>query len=106
MKCRSRAGITTFSSTAKPRLESGPGGFLAGEQPPGRRQPGRARPALRVDTAGIPYWGRGSRSRFSATALRATSKLEPDIEIAAISGLSVTPKGSKTPAAIGRASEL
>jgi hypothetical protein len=32
--------------------------------------------------------------------------LEPDIEIAAISGRNVSPQVSKTPAAIGRAREL
>jgi hypothetical protein len=32
--------------------------------------------------------------------------LEPDIEIAAISGRSINPNGSNTPAAIGSASEL
>jgi hypothetical protein len=40
------------------------------------------------------------------SALTATRTLEPDIEIAAISGLRVRPQGSKTPAAVGRASEL
>jgi hypothetical protein len=43
---------------------------------------------------------------LSSSAFTATSTLEPDIEIAAISGRSVSPNGSKTPAAIGRASEL
>jgi hypothetical protein len=54
----------------------------------------------------IPYGALGSRSRFRASAFTATSTLEPDIEMAAISGRSVNPKGSKTPAAIGSASEL
>jgi hypothetical protein len=43
---------------------------------------------------------------LSASALTATSTLEPDIEIAPISGRNVNPNGSKTPAAIGSASEL
>jgi hypothetical protein len=56
---------------------------------------------------------RGSRShprqvrrRLSRRALTATSTLEPDMEMAASSGRSVKPQGSKTPAAIGSASEL
>ncbi len=63
------------------------------------------RPAVRLIRRGdqLP-WRRCSR--FSAIALRATSTLDPDIEIAAASGRKVTPKGSKTPAAIGSASEL
>jgi len=44
--------------------------------------------------------------RFKASALTATRTLDPDIEIAAISGRRVRPNGSKTPAAIGSASEL
>ncbi len=48
----------------------------------------------------------GSRSRFRESALRATMMLDPAIVIAAISGRRVRPQGAKTPAAIGRASEL
>jgi len=52
-----------------------------------------------------PY--RGKRSRFSRSAFTATNRLEPDIESAAISGLSTSPNaGSNTPAAIGIATEL
>jgi hypothetical protein len=43
---------------------------------------------------------------LSTRAFTATRTLEPDMEIAAISGRSVRPHGSKTPAAIGKASEL
>ncbi len=64
----------------------------------GRRE--RGGPSL--DDAHRP----GSRRRLSATALRATITLEPDIEIAPTSGRSTNPSGSKTPAAIGVASEL
>jgi hypothetical protein len=49
---------------------------------------------------------RGSFSLFRASALSATRTLEPDIEIAAISGRSVSPQVENTPAAIGIASEL
>jgi hypothetical protein len=60
--------------------------------------------------AGRPGSGLGPTAsprlnRFSASAFTATRTLEPDIEIAAISGGKVKPNGSKTPAAIGRASE-
>lgn len=48
----------------------------------------------------------GSASRFSISALTATRTLEPLIEIAAISGRSVSPHLAKTPAAMGRAREL
>ena len=48
----------------------------------------------------------GSFKRLSATAFNATMMLEPLIEMAAISGRKVSPQGEKTPAAIGRASEL
>ena len=48
----------------------------------------------------------GRRMRFSASAFTATRMLDPDIEIAAISGRKVSPHGAKTPAAIGSASEL
>ena len=50
--------------------------------------------------------GRGSRSRFNDTALTATMMLDPAIEMAATSGARTKPRGSKTPAAIGSASEL
>ena len=62
--------------------------------------------------AGCASWrgsaraGFGSRKRFSATALTATMMLEPAIEMAATSGRRTRPSGSKTPAAIGSASEL
>lgn len=53
------------------------------------------------------YWALGSRRRFSSKAFIATMKLDPDIEIAAISGRSTSPNtGSKTPAAMGNATEL
>jgi hypothetical protein len=48
----------------------------------------------------------GRCRRLRARAFTATRMLEPDIEMAAISGRSVSPRGSKTPAAIGSASEL
>ncbi len=48
----------------------------------------------------------GRRSLFRARAFRATRTLEPLIEIAPISGRRVNPIGAKTPAAMGRASEL
>lgn len=49
----------------------------------------------------------GRRSRLRARALTATMMLEPDIDRAAISGRSTSPiEGSKTPAAMGRATEL
>jgi len=38
--------------------------------------------------------------------LTATSRLDPDIEMAAISGRKVIPSGSKIPAAIGKAMPL
>ena len=53
-----------------------------------------------------PLSRRGSLRRLSAMALTATRTLEPDMEIAAISGRSVSPHLAKTPAAIGSASEL
>jgi hypothetical protein len=61
--------------------------------------PGRRHVAL--------FAGLGSRSRLSRRAFTATRKLEPDMDRAAISGRSTSPNaGSKTPAAIGRATEL
>ena len=45
----------------------------------------------------------GSGSRLSSRAFTATSRLEPDMESAAISGRKTRPSGWKTPAAIGRA---
>src|SRR6266498_3213616 len=49
----------------------------------------------------------GSRSFRSRRASTATRKLEPDMDRAAISGRSTSPKaGSNTPAAIGSATEL
>jgi hypothetical protein len=69
-------------------------------------QPGRRAPAPIKTFGGVAYCGSGSRSRLRTSALTATRTLEPDIEIAPISGRNVNPKGSKTPAAIGRASEL
>jgi hypothetical protein len=56
--------------------------------------------------AQCPSPTRGSRRRLSATALSATITLEPAIEMAPTSGRSTNPSGSKTPAAIGSASEL
>jgi len=54
---------------------------------------------------GSSYLGKGSR--FKSSAFTATRRLEPDIERAAISGRSTSPKaGSNTPAAIGIATEL
>ena len=48
----------------------------------------------------------GRSSRLSSSAFTATRMLEPDIEMAAISGRSVRPRGANTPAAIGSAMEL
>jgi len=66
-----------------------------------------ARPTWK-DSAAVgrpPYPGK--RSRFSRSAFTATNRLEPDIESAAISGRSTSPNaGSKTPEAIGIATEL
>ena len=45
----------------------------------------------------------GSRSRLSEMALSATMTLEPDMLIAATSGLRVMPIGASTPAAMGMA---
>src|SRR5215204_5133769 len=51
--------------------------------------------------------GAGSLSRLSSRALTATSKLEPDMDRAAISGRSTRPiDGSNTPAAMGSAMAL
>jgi hypothetical protein len=74
----------------------------------GDRRPARSSLDRHCDQDSIKALGtqRPSRSRFSASALTATMMLEPDMEMAAISGRSVKPQGSKTPAAIGRASEL
>lgn len=47
-----------------------------------------------------------SLDRLRARALTATSTLDPDMEMVAISGRSVNPLGSKSPAAIGSANEL
>src|SRR5260370_29934463 len=53
------------------------------------------------------YYAAGSFRPLRSSALTATSRLEPDIERAAISGRRTRPKlGSKTPAAIGIAIEL
>jgi hypothetical protein len=70
--------------------------------------PGGQGPLL---TLGVPtqirYRGEGSFNRRSSSALTATSRLEPDIDRAAISGRSTSPNaGSKTPAAIGIAIAL
>jgi hypothetical protein len=65
-----------------------------------------------VGSAAQPAPGRGGsyfgkRSRFRKSAFTATRRLDPDIERAAISGRSTSPKaGSNTPAAIGSATEL
>lgn len=49
----------------------------------------------------------GRRSLLSSSALTATMTLEPDMEMAAISGLSMIPREeTKTPAAIGSATAL
>lgn len=49
----------------------------------------------------------GRRRRFSSSAFAATMTLEPDIEMAAISGLSMIPSDeTNTPAAIGSATAL
>jgi hypothetical protein len=53
------------------------------------------------------YRPSGSFSRLSSSALTATSRLDPDIARAAISGRSTRPNlGSKTPAAMGIAIAL
>src|SRR6266545_8057052 len=58
---------------------------------------GRVPPTRKGQPVGVA----GSRRRLSAKALTATMKLEPDIDSAAISGRSTSPKaGSNTPAAI------
>lgn len=67
----------------------------------GHQQSNRAR-----QSSGSVLPARGSRSRFSATALTATMMLEPAIELAATSGRRTKPSGSNTPAATGSASEL
>ena len=66
-----------------------------------------ARPTWKGSAAVGRPPSRGKRSRFSRSAFTATNRLEPDIERAAISGRSTSPNaGSKTPAAIGIATEL
>ena len=75
------------------------------QRPLGVRAHGLARRSGRgPGSPGSPsYCERGSRSRFSATALSATMMLEPAIEMAPTSGRSTNPSGSKTPAATGSA---
>ena len=70
-----------------------------------RRVAASGRPPAGTADDGEPALQRNFR-RLSARAFTATMMLEPDIERAATSGRSVKPHGSKTPAAIGRASEL
>lgn len=51
--------------------------------------------------------GSGNRNRFSRKAFKATSRLDPDMVSAAISGRSIKPKaGMNTPAAMGSAIAL
>ncbi len=72
---------------------------LAGEEA------GIAGPAAAGTTEDGPILD-GSRSPLRRRAFTATSRLEPDMEMAAISGRNVTPSGSKIPAAIGKAMPL
>ena len=54
------------------------------------RLPAGARPGW-TRAADVDSGGSGNRSRFNSKAFTATMTLEPDIEIAAISGLSMMP---------------
>jgi hypothetical protein len=91
------AGVAWSSSLMRMRCQATP--VMSRWMPP-RHETMRRRPAQ------SSRLGSGSWSRLRATALSATMTLDPDIEMAPISGRSTNPSGSKTPPAMGSASEL
>ncbi len=108
------AWILVSGRALRLELPGAPGGRGGGRRRGGPQLGGQADLAggltLLVETAPPPQaavGGPGRRRRLSRRALTATIRLDPDIEMAAISGLRTRPKaGSNTPAAMGSAIAL